>query len=145
MDIIFDLDGTLADNTHRRQYVTTKPRNWDAFFANIEADSVIEPVAQLMKCLVYSNTIIICSGRPDYLRDRTEKWLFNNGLGIHYTAMYMRATDDFRADDVVKSELLDQIIADGYSPTVAFDDRSRVIAMWRKRGLIACQVAEGDF
>jgi hypothetical protein len=28
MDVIFDIDGTLADPEHRRHYVRVKPKNW---------------------------------------------------------------------------------------------------------------------
>ena len=35
--------------------------------------------------------------------------------------------------------------ADGFNPTMAFDDRQQVVDMWRERGLTVAQVAEGDF
>ena len=57
----------------------------------------------------------------------------------------MRAEGDYRADDVVKGELLDRILADGYHPELVFDDRTRVVNMWRARGIMCAQVAEGDF
>ena len=30
-------------------------------------------------------------------------------------------------------------------PTLVFDDRDRVVAVWRKHGIRCCQVAPGDF
>lgn len=147
MDVIFDLDGTLADLTHRRHFVTSKPKNWKAFFAGVERDLCIEPFAMVARGYQMGNRVIICSGRPDDLREVTQKWLrkhvWDNGLPE--APLYMRKAGDFRADDIVKEELLDQIIADGYRPEVAFDDRSRVVKMWRRRGLLCAQVAEGDF
>ncbi len=47
--------------------------------------------------------------------------------------------------DIVKAELLDQIVADGFSPVMAFDDRNQVVEMWRARGIPCAQVAPGDF
>ena len=35
---IFDLDGTICDVRHRRQYVATKPRNWDAWNKGLTQD-----------------------------------------------------------------------------------------------------------
>jgi hypothetical protein len=31
--VIIDIDGTLADTTHRLHHIKSKPPNWDAFFA----------------------------------------------------------------------------------------------------------------
>jgi len=45
----------------------------------------------------------------------------------------------------VKREMLDRIRADGYNPIMAFEDRSRVVKMWREAGIPCAQVAEGDF
>jgi hypothetical protein len=60
-------------------------------------------------------------------------------------ALYMRPARDSRDDGIVKSELLDRIIADGYEPWLAIDDRDRVVEMWRARGLTCLQCAPGDF
>jgi hypothetical protein len=57
----------------------------------------------------------------------------------------MRRRGDKRADFIVKGELLDKIIADGWQPIMAFDDRNQVVQMWRARGIPCAQVAEGDF
>lgn len=147
MDVIFDLDGTLADLTHRRHFVTSKPKNWKAFFSSVEHDTVIEPIAMVARNLALGNNIIICSGRPDDLREVSQEWLRKHiwGHGPPSAPLYMRKAGDLRADDIVKSELLDQILVDGYRPTLAFDDRSRVVKMWRTRGLLCAQVAEGEF
>jgi hypothetical protein len=57
----------------------------------------------------------------------------------------MRSDNDYRADFIVKEELLAQLRADGYNPVMAFDDRQQVVDMWRENGLICAQVAKGDF
>ena len=67
------------------------------------------------------------------------------GIAGLYERLYMRAEQDYRADDIVKSEILDQIIADGFQPDMVFDDRNRVCDMWRERGIRCLQVAPGDF
>lgn len=146
MDVIFDIDGTLADITHRRHHVATKPKNWQAFAAGCADDKVNEPIAAIGRLFLLGNRIICCSGRNEAQREVTETWLDKMwGLVGRHSALYMRADGDYRADDIVKEELLDRIIADGYWPVLAFDDRDRVVAMWRRRGLVCCQVAEGDF
>ena len=149
MDVIFDLDGTLADLTHRLHFIATKPKNWPAFFAAAGKDSCIEPIAMVARFFAITNRVVICSGRPDDNREATEAWLTRHVWGgngfIRHKALYMRKAGDYRADDIVKSELLDQILADGFKPELVFEDRDRVVAMWRARGIRCCQVAEGAF
>lgn len=143
MDVIFDIDGTLADCTHRRHYVVSHPKNWKAFFATVEHDTLIKPVAQLLRALLSSgHKVICCSGRPEDIRNATEQWLYSHGLFPH--RLYMRKTDDYRPDDIIKAELLEDIRADGFNPILAVEDRSRIVKVWRYHGLTCLQCAEGD-
>lgn len=141
---ICDIDGTIADLSHRRKWIEDKPKNWAAFEANMHLDKPIEHTIALVKMLKEQGlTLIMCSGRGEQNRQVTEDWLKDNG--IDYEKLYMRKKKDYRADDIIKEELLDKIIGDGYNPTLVFDDRNRVVEMWRRRGLTCIQVAEGDF
>jgi hypothetical protein len=147
--IIFDIDGTLADLSHRLHFISNGKRDYDGFYGALSADTPYEPIKWLYRALDdgdrlrgeyaprESFVIIGCSGRPDNYRQPTEAWLNRNGICFHQ--LYMRAAGDFRPDDLIKSELLDQIIADGYEPILAIDDRQRVVDMWRSRGIICLQ------
>lgn len=157
-----DIDGTLADLTHRRKYVATKPKNWPAFERGIPHDGPILWVIEAVRRL-YSEgwTVVLMSGRSEKSREATEKWLADHDVPYH--AMYMRREfeynedgsvkltrlgkplGDFRRDDIVKEELLGVARADGYDPDVVFDDRDQVVAMWRRLEIPVVQVAEGDF
>jgi hypothetical protein len=46
----------------------------------------------------------------------------------------MRKAKDYRDDAIVKSEMLDEILKT-YSVIAVFDDRTKVVDMWRSRGL----------
>jgi len=87
--------------------------------------------------------VIICTGREETEREVTESWLDDGG--IDYDGLYMRKKKDYRGDDVIKRELLAEIRADGYEPVLVFDDRNRVVDMWRAEGIRCFQVAPGDF
>ena len=39
MDIIFDVDGTLMNIAHRRQYVVQRPKDWARFRENTHLDT----------------------------------------------------------------------------------------------------------
>jgi hypothetical protein len=57
----------------------------------------------------------------------------------------MRKADDFRGDDIVKREILDEIFADwGRKPDMVFDDRPRVVRMWREEGIFVFNVYQGE-
>lgn len=141
---LFDLDGTLADCGHRIHHLEKEPKDWDAFFAGTEADPPIAHMLEVAKALEKVAPILFVTGRSESSRDATEIWLFRHGFGKG-SNIYMRAAGDRRDDDVVKGELLDAILARGFKPIMAFEDRSRVVAMWRARGIPCAQVAPGDF
>jgi len=142
---ICDVDGTIADLTHRRKWILDKPKNWKAFEKNMIADEPIWEWIEQVKFLVsLGKTVIFCSGRGEQDKGVTRAWLWNVGLN-NTRQLYMRREKDYRDDGIVKSELLNKILADGFDPKLVFDDRDRVVKMWRERGLTCVQVAEGDF
>lgn len=140
--IIVDIDGTLADLGHRLHHIAGGAKNWTAFFDAMPDDGCVEPIRRLCSMAYAELPVVICSGRPDSHRSITEKWLYDHG--VPYSALYMRAAGDHRPDDIVKSQILDAILADGYEPLFVVDDRPRVVAMWRDRGLVCLQCREWD-
>jgi hypothetical protein len=59
--------------------------------------------------------------------------------------LFMRKAKDYRKDQFVKKEMLDTIKFLNYNPTLSFDDRDRVVKMWREEGIRCFQVDYGDF
>ena len=142
--VIFDLDGTLADLTHRLHHIQKKPKDWPSFFAECEKDKSIEPVARLLRSLCSMHQIYVFSGRSEDVRDQTEGWLADHSL--QPDKLIMRKSGDFRADDVVKKEFLDALSAEERENIwFVVDDRKRVVDMWRANGLTVLQCAEGEF
>lgn len=141
MDIIVDIDGTLADLTHRLHFL--EKRDYDGFYGGMERDrpksNVINTVNDLYE---QSNRIVLCSGRPENYFTNTRDWLEVHG--VPYNQLYMRPAGDYRKDHIIKAELYDQMIRDGYKPTLVIDDRPSVIAMWREKGLDVLQVVGWD-
>jgi hypothetical protein len=143
--IVFDIDGTLANVDHRRSFVATKPKNWKAWNAGLVRDTPHAHIVYLNRIIAASGEfkIIVCSGRGEEVRPQTEAWLKHHD--VNFEKLYMRREKDFRKDFIVKEELLDQMIRDGYVPYIVFDDRESVVQMWRRRGIPCLQVAKGDF
>lgn len=162
---IFDLDGTLADLKHRRHHVERpecrqcgspakcvacsrwKP-NWNAFHAACVDDTPIAPVIRTMELLVLGNAEVwIWSGRMDTVREQTHAW-FEKHLGNvdDFIKYKMRPAGDFTSDDVLKESWLHAMSPEDRARLViVFDDRDRVVNMWRRNGVVCAQVAPGDF
>lgn len=135
---VFDLDGTLADCSHRLHHLERK--DWRAFFAACPDDTLIEHVRTVFWALAANgNRVEIWSGRSDEVRAETEEWLERHD--IFPTALLMRTARDHRPDDEVKRDFL----RGGGAPDIIFDDRDRVVAMWRDEGIPCFQVAAGRF
>ena len=143
--IVFDIDGTLANVDHRRHWVASKPKNWAAWNAAMDRDTVYEDIRWMLDQFVADGTprIVLCSGRGSETRAVTQKWLKDNG--IYYDALYMRAAKDNRKDSIVKVELLHDIQRDYAWPWLWVDDRQQVVDAVREAGVRVLQVAPGDF
>ena len=149
--IIFDLDGTLALIDDRRT-LSTKDNgkiDWDIFFDpnNINLDKPNQPVikvAQMFKDSWFR--IVILSGRLKTTKDVTKKWLEN--FNVPFDVLKMRPDNKqfkFMSDDDLKQGWLDTLFTNKEDVFAVFDDRNKVVDMWRSNGLNVFQVAEGDF
>ncbi len=138
--IIVDIDGTIARHPQRGHHEYSK----------VFTDEPIYPILRLVEILdVYADVILFVSGRPDSCREDTvawiEKYLPHIKIDDVNARLLMRKAGDFRKDDVVKEEILDNEIISKYRILYILDDRNRVVAMWRRRGYTVLQVADGDF
>jgi uncharacterized HAD superfamily protein len=143
---VFDLDGTICNVSHRRQYVATKPRNWDAWNKGLINDVPVVAVQKVFQALRNDQEVdlIIVSGRSDDYKEQTVKWLTDNQ--IFYDQIFMRKYKDHRDDAVVKGEIADEIQKTHHILGV-FDDRQRVVNMWVQRGIwvFDCGQGKGNF
>lgn len=144
--VIFDIDGTLADITHRLSHVRHGNKNWKAFNESVHLDTPIQQVAALCRFLGKKQDyrILLVSGRGEEIRETTQGWLSQHY--IKFDRLYMRPAKDYRKDFIIKREVLDQIRADYPNEEIAFvvDDRTSVVKMWREAGLICLQCAEWE-
>ena len=147
----FDLDGTLADCTHRLHHIIRapgddRPKDWRALFAAVGGDTPIMPMVEIAQALLSrAHWVIIITGRPDECRSATREWLTRHFGPRHRLPLYMRRAGDHRNDDIVKPELFREAERDGYRIVQAFEDRSRVVDALRAAGYAVAQVAEGRF
>ena len=154
--IIFDLDGTLADIEDRRKkctYVHGK-MDWNCFFDpdNIKMDkpkTEVIMMAQALKAFGYK--IAILSGRSKATKDETKDWL--KQYEVPYDILKMRPTGNkwkWMPDDKLKLGWFNDLWVDDenkseHEVVAVFDDRDKVVKMWREIGLTCMQVAPGNF
>lgn len=142
--VIFDVDGTLADNKHRHQWIVSQPKNWDAWYAGVKDDKLILPVASRfidIKTHHKDIDIIVLSGRSDQCRQSTEDWLKAH-LPMDGVPIYMRKANDHRQDYIIKHEIAQEIMKT-YDILEAYDDRKQVIDMWISLGVFVFDVSQG--
>jgi len=145
MYVIFDLDGTLADCEHRRHFIDDN--DWDGFYEACDKDEPIWPIVMLFWLLKDEGThrIEIWSGRSDQVREKTVAWLMKyNLLDVinNDIKLLMRPAGDYQDDVALKIGWLQ---TEYLTPDLIFDDRDKVVKMWREQGIRCLQVANGDF
>lgn len=146
---IFDLDGTLADCRHRLPLIQQETPDWDAFFAACVHDQVIPASAFLLNKLSLAMCEVqIWTGRSEIVRKETGDWLgnFTSFDGEDKLKLRMRGKFDRRPDDELKETWLKSLLPEDRARLVAvFEDRQRVVDMWRRNGVPCFQADEGKF
>lgn len=130
--IIVDIDGTIADNSHRS--------NFD--YSKVKFDKPITEIINLVYgCYLSCHKIIFLTGREmvGNCRNDTINWLdkhINTPLNNHIDyQLLMRNVGDHRAGDIVKEELFWKHIANKYNVVLAIDDMPKIIRMWQSIGV----------
>ena len=72
---VFDIDGVLADVSHRRHFIQGR-RDWTAFFAAASDDTPLATGVGLARAAAERGLdLVYLSGRPEHLRAVTTGWL----------------------------------------------------------------------
>lgn len=146
--IICDLDGTLAWMQKR------SPFDLSRVDEDLYDPRMLEVVHTFMKQGVY---VLFVTGREgtDEAYEKTLSWIkktLDKNIyhhpkmdgGYDMFSLYMRKKRDFRHDNESKEEIYLTQIKDAYDVICVFEDRDRVVEMWRKNGLLCCQVANEE-
>lgn len=135
--VIWDLDGTLADDGARAHFVEVeagRKRDWRSYFDAIEEDPPIAASMAILHAMRKDGIrIIYLTGRPEYTREKTLLWLTANGLD-EYDLLLMRPEGDRRPAGDFKVDIVAGL-RDRYDVVCAFEDRIDVADALRRRGL----------
>lgn len=141
--IICDLDGTVAIRREER----------GAFeYEKVKNDLFDPRMKRLLEKFIKQGVhIVFLSGREDINNCYSDslEWLKTNLPCITEKSdsyeFHMRENGDHRPDDIVKNQLYNEYIKDKFNVLCIFDDRDKVVKMWRDKGLLCNQVYYGDF
>jgi hypothetical protein len=130
MTIIFDIDGVLADNSHRTHFIKGETKHWDMYYDAMGADPVIQATADILADMTLTHHVVLCTGRPEKYRERTMQWLQGANLDELIDHMYMRPDGDFRPNPVIK-EWQARCVMDRFGPIgMVFEDDERSVKEW---------------
>lgn len=149
--VVFDLDGTVCDSSHRAKHIANK--NWDAFYDGIEYDPAHADVVDVLRCMRrFNKTLVCCTARDERYAMQTQTWLRENYLDG--AALLMRPAGDNTPSFRLKPQLLIKWLREkfGHSEVrpqemVQFilEDRDAVVQAWRDLGFSCWQVREGQY
>lgn len=140
--IVFDIDGVLADCSHRLKYIQGEDKDYDSFYSY---DEILKdkPILNLDKILLN----IQCAGSSDidirFITARniksitaTAEWLEKYfSIMVEEGDILMRPEKDWRPAYQVKEDLIKKHI--GFENILfAFDDDDKVVEMYKKHGVM---------
>ena len=131
MIVISDIDGVLADCTHRLHYL--KLKDYDKFYSPKEMlnDKPIRSGLDLLYELQHCKIILI-TGRPYRTEETTRFWLQREFDPDFEPEIYMRKDHDYRPSDIVKTEVLQRLgVGEMEGSTIFFidDDPKNITAV----------------
>ena len=147
--IVFDIDGVLADCSHRLKYIHGKDKDYDKFYSDEEImkDRLILDITDIIIALGnfddYTGVdeedqtrIIFVSGRNRKCLSSTIRWLETNlNVCINEDNLFLRSENDWRPAYQVKEDLIKDHI--GFKNILfAFDDDDQVNEMYKKHGVM---------
>lgn len=134
--VVFDLDGTLAMTTDKKNRHVSQHPKFENKAINAEVNEDI--LKKMEKARKNGDNIVILTARSADYRDVTKKWLAHHG--VPYDALVMRPSDNTKDDQKVKRSLLEEDILPKFDVKKAYDDRKVNIKMFDKLGIDAKRV-----
>ncbi len=129
---VFDIDGVLANVTHRLHHLGTEPKDWEAFFAAAAQDPLLPEGAELIGTLAADHEILYLTGRPERTRALTARWLRQHQLPD--AELWMRPDGDHRPARLFKRESIRRLLA-SRNVDIVIDDDPQVIALLAAEGV----------
>lgn len=120
--IVWDLDGTLCDNSHRLHYLDAEKIDWDAYLDECDKDLLIDPTARLLASVDRRIVNIFLTGRNESARYKTKTWITKHlGIMTNPVSLIMRPIGDHCTNVVFKRRELGKL-KQAYDIVLMIDD-----------------------
>ncbi len=141
---IVDIDGVLADASHRQWHLDGPVRDWYGFFDAAGGDALLGDHAELIRCLDAGLQVVLLTARPHRLRELTLEWIGRHGLRWDLLALRGPAQNMTRSVRF-KREALAQLRSFGFLPLFALEDDPRIVEMYAAETLPCLYVHSGYY
>ena len=130
--ILCDIDGTVADNSHRQHFLEGK-KDWDGFFSELINDLPIHPIIdKISQEQADGKEIVFLTGRPERYRYSTTLWL-EKYFNFEFKLL-MRKDGDQRNKLDIKKEIFKENLSFEDIHCI-FENDIDLIRMWRDMNL----------
>lgn len=141
--VVFDLDGVLSDAAGRQHLLDRHRRDWWSFFDAVGDDPVIEEVSALLHALDGRFLVILLTARPMRVQAQTHDWLVRHDL--RWDLLIMREGGDHDLAREFKARTIDDLLAAGVEPLLAFEDDRRNVEMFRQHAIPCVYIHSGYY
>jgi phosphoglycolate phosphatase-like HAD superfamily hydrolase len=104
---VFDIDGVVADVRHRVHHVEGRQKHWGRFFDAAAQDSGSPEGIEWALRASADHELVWLTGRPEWLRAVTTRWLAKHGLPTD--ELIMRPEQDYRPARLLKVAALNRL------------------------------------
>jgi len=139
---VFDIDGVLADASHR-QHLLDGWGDWDRFFDACGGDGLLSDQAALTQALHHDWLVVLLTSRPMWVQFQTVGWLERYDAEIGWDLLIMRPDRDWRSSASFKRDEVRGLVAAGYEVRLTLDDDRRNVAAFRNEGLPCIYIHSG--
>lgn len=136
-----DVDGVLADATHRQHLLRSRWRDWDGFFEAAGADGLLAQQAILLDTVAADHVIAMVTARPAWIADITIAWFIEHD--VRWDLLVMRSNSDFGPSAKMKAAAVENLRTRGLDPVLAVDDDARNVAAYAELGVPCVYIHSG--
>ena len=138
---VFDIDGVLADVSHRLHHLQGPQKDWDAFFDGASGDRVLlDGLAAVRRVADLGRPMVYLSGRPERTRQITLEWFACHGFPAAH--LHLRPDSDRRPARIFKPTVLAGLGGPA-GVEMVYDDDDAVVDQLRTLGYAVTHVLWG--
>ena len=124
--VVVDIDGTIADASHRQHYLNQTPKRWKGFMSACVDDTPISETVEWIDSLPEDVGVALQTGRWPQQKELTIQWLHEHR--IRWDLLISRSYHDKYVPVVdYKTSGISELLEYGYEIMLVLDDDPKII------------------